>query len=230
MGEGTLGRMAARSGFSRCGIHPWFQPVQGRVLISPQDITALVLAGGRGRRMGGRDKGLLPFGEDLLIERVLDQVAPQVGQMLISANRNREVHAAFGYPVLEDPLEDFQGPLAGILAGLRYMDTPYLLTLPVDAPVVPADLAGRLATGIADASADVAFAHDGARLQPVYALMHRRVLPALEQALGVGERQVWRWYLTLDWISVDFSDVSDQFRNINTPADYASVAESRKGD
>jgi molybdenum cofactor guanylyltransferase len=192
-------------------------------LIPREDITALVLAGGKSRRMGGRDKGLLPFGDGLLIGHVLAQIAPQVGEVLISANRNQTAYAAFGYPVLEDPLEDFQGPLAGFLAGLERMRTNYLLTLPCDGPVVVPDLAARLAAGLVAADADIAVAQDGRRLQPVYTLLHRRVLAGLHQALAAGERKIDRWFPMHNWVKVDFSDVPQQFSNINTPEDYASV-------
>jgi molybdenum cofactor guanylyltransferase len=192
-------------------------------MIAAGDITALVLAGGKGRRMGGRDKGLLPFGDKPLVGHVLDAIAPQVGALLISANRNQADYRRFGYPVLADPLDDFQGPLAGFLAGLEQMQTAYLLTLPCDGPVVVDDLAGRLASGLTAADAEIAVAHDGRRLQPVYALLHRRVLPGLRIALQEGERKIDRWYPRNRWVTVDFSDVPEQFDNINTPEDYASA-------
>lgn len=198
-------------------------------LIERQEITALILAGGKSRRMGGRDKGLLPFGDGLLAGHVLDAIRPQVGAVLISANRHREEYAQFGAPVLADPLDDFQGPLAGFLAGLRHMQTEYLLTLPCDGPVIVEDLAQRLAAGLSGSDADIAVAHDGNRLQPVYALLSRRVLPDLVLALGEGERKIDRWYARNRWVKVDFSDVPQQFSNINTPEDYASAATSQPG-
>lgn len=196
-------------------------------MIEPNDITALVLAGGKSRRMGGRDKGLLPFGDGLLVGHVLDAVLPQVRTALISANRNREAYARFGFPVLADPLEGFQGPLAGFLAGLEAMQTTYLLTLPCDGPVIVPDLARRLADGLSAAVADIAVAHDGERLQPVYALIHRRVLPGLRRALAEGERKIDRWYPRHNWVTVDFSDCPEQFSNINTPEDYESAGGAR---
>lgn len=196
-------------------------------MIDRQQITALILAGGKSRRMGGTDKGLLPFGGGLLVGHVLDAIRPQVGGVLISANRHQAEYEQFGVPVLTDPLDDFQGPLAGFLAGLRQMQTEYLLTLPCDGPVVVDDLAGRLAAGLSRSDADIAVAHDGNRLQPVYALLNRRVLPDLELALGEGERKIDRWYARNRWVRVDFHDVPEQFSNINTPEDYASAAKSQ---
>jgi len=207
-----------------------FQPNWGAIrLIDAQDITALVLAGGKSRRMGGRDKGLLPFGNGLLVQHVLDAILPQVGTALISANRNQAEYEQLGYPVIADPLDDFQGPLAGFLAGLEHMQTDYLLTLPCDGPVVVPDLARRLAVGLVEANADIAVAHDGRRLQPVYALLHRRVLPGLRLALQQGERKIDRWYPLNAWVTVDFSDVPEQFSNINTPEDYASAGQPQSG-
>jgi molybdenum cofactor guanylyltransferase len=194
-------------------------------LIDARHITALILAGGKSRRMGGRDKGLLPFGDNLLVSHVLDAILPQVGTAMISANRNQAEYAQFGFPVVADPLEDFQGPLAGFLAGLEHMRTDYMLTLPCDGPVIVEDLAQRLAGGLSKAGADIAVAHDGDRLQPVYALLHRRVLPGLRAALDEGERKIDRWYPRNRWVTVDFSDVPEQFSNINTPEDYASVGQ-----
>ncbi len=195
--------------------------------IQADDITALVLAGGKSRRMGGRDKGLLPFGDSLLVGHVIDAIRPQVGAILISANRNQADYAQFGYPVVADPLDDYQGPLAGFLGGLQQMQTDYLLTLPCDGPVVVADLVVRLARGLKDADADIAVAHDGKRLQPVYTLMHRRVLADLSAALEEGERKIDRWFPRNSWVRVDFSDVPEQFSNINTPDDYASAGQAR---
>ena len=198
-------------------------------VIEAERITALILAGGKSRRMGGRDKGLLPFGDGVLVGQVIDAVLPQVGAVLISANRNQEEYRRFGFPVLADPLDDFQGPLAGFLAGLEDMDTEFLLTLPCDGPVVVPDLARRLAGGLTAAGADVAVAHDGKRLQPVYALMHRDLVSDLRLALEQGERKIDRWYPRNHWVTVDFSDVPQQFQNINTPEDYAGASRAAAG-
>lgn len=192
-------------------------------MIDRQDITALVLAGGKSRRMGGKDKGLLPFADETLIGHVVKAILPQVGSVLISANRNLEEYQRLGFPVIADPLDDFQGPLAGFLAGLEEMRTEYLLTLPCDGPFVVANLAQRLAAGLTAADAEIAVAQDGQRLQPVYALLHRGVVSDLRQALEQGERKIDRWYPRNRWVTVDFSDVPAQFSNINTPEDYASA-------
>ena len=198
-------------------------------VIDPQEVTALILAGGKSRRMGGKDKGLLPFGDRLLVEHVLACILPQVGKALISANRNQETYRRLGHPVVADPLAGFQGPLAGFLAGLENMQTDYLVALPCDGPIIVPDLVRRLAAGLMEAGADIAVAHDGNRLQPVYALIHHRVLPGLRAALAQGERKIDRWYPQHNWVTVDFSDVPEQFSNINTPEDYAGAGQAVQG-
>jgi molybdenum cofactor guanylyltransferase len=193
-------------------------------MIEPSEITALILAGGRGRRMGGRDKGLLPWHGRPLVEHVAASIRPQVGALLISANRNEAAYGRLGLPVLADPIADYQGPLAGFLAGLQAMQTDYLLTLPCDGPVVIPDLARRLANGVAREGAEIGVAFDGRRLQPVYTLLHRAVLPGLRAALDEGERKIDRWFPRHHWTRVDFADVPQLFDNINTPEDLAEAS------
>ena len=190
--------------------------------IAPGDITAVILAGGRGSRMGGLDKGLLAFRGTCLAGAVLEAVRPRVGAVLVSANRNLEDYARLGVPVVRDSLPGYQGPLAGILAGLGHAATPYLLTLPCDGPFFGPDLVVRLAEALAGAKAEVAVAHDGERLQAAYALMRRDLEPTLRAAIASGERKIQAWYRTRDWTRVDFVDHPEWFVNLNTPADYRS--------
>ena len=104
--------------------------------VTAEDITVVILAGGMGRRMGGQDKGLVEFQGKSLIRHVVDAIRLQSSQILINANRNIEQYRAMGYPVVEDSLSGFQGPLAGFLAALQTISTSYLLTLPCDGPFV----------------------------------------------------------------------------------------------
>ena len=188
--------------------------------IAPADITALILAGGRGSRMGGQDKGLLPFRGTCLAGAVLDGIRPHVGAVLVSANRNLDDYARLGAAVVRDSLPGHQGPLAGILAGLEHAATPYLLTLPCDGPFFGPGLVARLSAALSASAAEVAVAHDGERLQAAYALLERRLLPALRAALEAGERRTQGWYRSLNWTQVDFSDQPGWFLNLNTPEDY----------
>jgi molybdopterin molybdotransferase len=179
-------------------------------------ILGLILAGGRGTRMGNADKGLQPFRTSTLVAEVMARLAPQVAGVAISANRNLDAYRAFGVPVWPDAAADFAGPLAGLAAGLRHATSPLLLTAPCDSPFLPADLAGRLLAGMLENDADVAVAvtPDGRR-QPVFCLVKTGVLPVLEAYLAGGGRKMDGWYGTLTVADVPFTD-SDAFRNINT--------------
>jgi len=186
-------------------------------------ITALVLAGGRGRRMGGRDKGLVELRGRPLAAHVIDAIAPQVEAVLINANRNGDRYGAFGWPVVSDALTDYQGPLAGFAVGMAASTTPLLLTLPCDGPMVAPDLAERLAGALEGAGADIAVAHDGSRMQPVYALLRCALLPSLEAFLAAGDRKIDLWYEGHHTVNVDFSDFPEQFTNVNTPEERARL-------
>ncbi len=180
-------------------------------------MTAVILAGGMGRRMGGKDKGLVELQGRPLVAHVIEAVAPQVSHLLINANRNQPVYARFGPPVLSDELEGFQGPLAGILTAMKKAPTPLLLVVPCDAPRPPADLGARLQRAMADADAEIAVAHDGDRLQPVHALIATALADDLESYLGSGKRKIDHWYARHRMVVVDFSDQPEAFVNINTP-------------
>jgi molybdopterin molybdotransferase len=188
-------------------------------LATPPDIHGLILAGGRGSRMGNVDKGLQPFRGTTLVAAVMARLAPQVASVSISANRNLEAYAALGAPVWVDATTDFAGPLAGLEAGLRSCSAPLLLTAPCDSPFLPADLAARLLAGLSDQDADVALAvtADGQR-HPVFCLVKRSVLPVLQAYLAGGGRKMGGWYGGLTVAEVLFAD-SDAFRNINTLAE-----------
>ena len=158
-----------------------------------------------------------------MIEWILNAISPQVENILINANRNQEEYARYGYPVCSDQLEGYQGPLAGFAAAMMASDTPYIVTLPCDGPFVTPDLVSRMLRAMNHDNADIVVAHDGQRLQPVYALLATHLLPDLERFLATGERKIDRWYAMHPMVSVDFSDRPETFRNINTPEDVADV-------
>ena len=189
-------------------------------------ITGVILAGGRGSRLLGQDKGLVCFKAKPLIERILQGLPAQVGQILISANRNLAAYQAYTYPVISDDLSGFQGPLAGILSAMQQVSTAYILTIPCDAPYVCPVLAERLYQALQDSSADIAVAHDGQREQSVYALIKVATAPHLAQYLAQGERKLSLWYRQLHSVSVDFSDYAYAFQNINTPEQKQMMEQS----
>jgi molybdopterin-guanine dinucleotide biosynthesis protein A len=182
-----------------------------------KETTGIVLAGGPARRMGGVDKALASLGGRPMIKRVLERLAPQVDEILISANRNFEVYEAYGLRVLPDEYGGYAGPLAGLHAGMRAAKHPLVLSVPCDSPFLPADLAERLHAALG--AHDAAIARTGAQLHPVFALARRTLLPRLEQFLSSAGHKVEAWYATLDRVEVAFDDEADAFRNINTAAE-----------
>ncbi|MEJ2423080.1 MAG: molybdenum cofactor guanylyltransferase MobA [Candidatus Thiodiazotropha sp.] len=185
-------------------------------MIDPADITAVILAGGRGRRMGGVDKGLVTYNGRPLIAHVIDAIAPQVHRLMINANRNLAQYQRFGYPVFADSLTDFQGPLAGFLAAMEEVQTPYLVTVPCDGPELANHLVQRLSQALERDSAEIAIAHDGQRLQPVYALIAVSLKQSLKDYLEGGDRKIDLWYTRHQTTTADFSDLPETFININT--------------
>lgn len=194
--------------------------------ISADQITAVILAGGRGQRMGGRDKGLVKLAGKPLIAHVLDRIAPQVGKLLLSANRNIEQYQQYGYPVISDNMADFQGPLAGVLRAMSMADTRYILTLPCDSPMLPHDLVARLSWALEEnEAAELAVAHDGERAQRAIALMPVNLKADLQSYLNQGDRQIGRWYRRHTVVSSDFSDNHDDFLNVNTAEELEHLVE-----
>lgn len=188
-----------------------------------QGITGLVLAGGQGSRLGGRDKGLVEYRGRPMLDYVLAALRPQVGEILISANRNLEWYRKTGHRVVTDPDGDFAGPLAGILAGLRAAHTSCVAVVPCDGPLVPPDLVARLRAALRERGAAVAAAHDGERLHPTFALVPASLAGALEDYLRSGRRKVSEFYAENDFVAVDFSDCPQAFLNVNTPEDLARL-------
>lgn len=186
------------------------------------DITAVVLAGGRGLRMGGLDKGLVEVAGRPLIGYTLAALAPQVGAIVINANRNAERYRAWGYPVIADASGDFDGPLAGMCAALGAITTPLLLTVPCDCPRLAPDLAARLHAALLRDDAEIAVAHDGTRTQPVFALLRRELHADLAEQLAAGERKIDRWFRFHRLAPVDFSDRPEHFVNLNSPEEKAA--------
>lgn len=184
--------------------------------INPDSITAVILAGGEGSRMGGIDKGLLELNGQPLIKHVITRIAPQVAQLIISANRNLERYQSYGYPVITDQITD-KGPLAGILSALQYCHSEWLLTIPCDTPYIPTDLVARICNTKNPAQAALYTVHDGERLQPLVSMLHRDLITSLQNYLAADNRKVTDWLAHENSMTVDFSDQKSAFININTP-------------
>ena len=196
-------------------------------MIARAEITGLVLAGGRGARMGGVDKGLQNFNGMPLALHTMMRLQPQVGELMINANRNLGAYESFGVPVWPDVLDDFAGPLAGFLTALERCETPWLITTPCDTPLFPQDLVARLAKAAHDEDAEIAMAaareEDGQlRPQPVFCLMRIELLESLVSFTHGGGRKIDAWTAQHRTVLVPFDrpgDAPDAFFNANTLAE-----------
>lgn len=201
-------------------------------MIPLDQITGLILAGGRGSRMGGVDKGLQNHHGIPLALHALLRLQPQVGELMINANRNLGAYEALGAPVWPDVLPDYPGPLAGLLAGLERCETPYLVTVPCDTPNFPADLVARLAQALQAEGADIAMAatqEDGQlRTQPVFCLLRTELMEDLVACLQAGERKIDRWTARHRVAVVPFEDTA-AFFNANTVAELQQLQTRHAG-
>jgi len=189
-------------------------------------ISAIILSGGRATRMNGVDKGLVLLQSKPLIQHVIERLTPQVDEILINANRELTQYQALGYPVLQDEVEDFLGPLAGFSLGLQHAKHDYVLTVPCDSPLLPVDLAQRLMAALVENNAEIAVATSEDSTHPVFCLCKKTVLPSLTAYLQHGERRVSAWQKSQKYIEVDFSDNSEAFTNLNTLEDLAALEET----
>ena len=184
-------------------------------------ITGLILAGGEGRRMGGCDKGLQTYQGRPLVAHVVERLAPQVDDLLISANRNGATYQDLGYPVVSDSaFPDFAGPLAGLLEGLTAAHQEWVLMAPCDSPRVPLNLAEELSRALTEAEKELAYAVGPEREHPVFCLCHRRLASSLAVFLANGGRKVRAWQAEVGGVPVCFPDEA-AFHNFNTLADLA---------
>ena len=181
-----------------------------------KEISVVILAGGEGRRMGGQDKGLIPYHGRPLIEHVLEAVPAQVAALLVSANRNLETYRQYGQ-VICDEAPGYAGPLAGILAALHNAHTPYLLVLPCDTPKLPRDLLSKLYTALSDQKADIAIANNAGRRHHVIVLLKTSLADDLQEYLAGGERRVGDWLKRHKFVDVLFEGDGEYFANINQP-------------
>ena len=207
----------------------------GDRVIEASHITGVILAGGRGSRMGGVDKGLQPYRGMPLALHTLMRLAPQVGEVMINANRNLGAYESFGVPVWPDASDEFAGPLAGFLAGLERCETPYLVTVPCDTPAFPEDLVARLAAALEAEGAEIAMVRAadaerpeaGPQLQPVFCLLSTSLLESLVGFMQAGGRKIDRWTAQHRCTAVDFPDAA-AFFNANTLQELRAL-EARGG-
>lgn len=182
----------------------------------PADITGLILAGGAGRRAGGRDKGLVRWRGEPLAQQVARRLRPQCAELLVSCNRNFARYAEYG-SVVRDEITGYQGPLAGLHSAARRIRTPLTLVCPCDVPGVPDDLGAKLASALAASGARIAYARAGGRRHYCCALLVTSCLATLEEFMAGGGRAVRVWYALQGAVAVDFPGAEDAFRNLNIP-------------
>lgn len=203
-------------------------------------ITGVVLAGGRGTRMGGVDKGLQLYNDIPLAKHAVQQLRPQVGKLLINANRNLEIYQTWGSEVaaevVVDGLADFAGPLAGFLVGLQQCTTPFLMTVPCDTPRFPSDLVARLSEALVQQDAEIAMVsspdEDGVlRHQPVFCLMKQTLLESLKVFTDDDGRKIGAWAAQQKLVRVNFNEAHDDskaFYNANTLHDLLQLSAYEK--
>ena len=195
-------------------------------MIARDQITGLILAGGRGARMGGVDKGLQNhLGAPLALHALL-RLGPQVGEVMINANRNLGAYESMGVPVWPDTLPDYAGPLAGFLTGLERCETSYLVTVPCDSPRFPLDLVERLADGLESQQAEIALAatreRDTTQVHPVFCLMKTSLMESLVRFTHGGQRKIDRWTAQHRCVEVVFEDAA-AFANANTASELQQL-------
>lgn len=187
-------------------------------------ITGVILAGGRGRRMGGVDKGLVELHGKPMVSHVIGRLEPQVAELFINANRETARYEALGLTVIEDDVPGFAGPLAGLHKAMKLASHPYVLAVPCDSPILPAKLAQRFINAMIERDADIVIAKAGAQVHPVFCLCRTSLLPSLESYLQSGGRKVEDWQRKHDLVEVVFDDQSDAFYNVNTSEELAHLA------
>lgn len=190
-------------------------------MLTIEDITAIILSGGQGSRVNNHDKGLISYRDKPLISHVIDKISPQVDNIVISCNRNTEIYAKYGFPIAKD-LENtnnsvqFEGPLAGIQAGLNQIKTQAAIIVPCDNPNIPPILVKRLITAVNQYNKLMATPNDGHRIQPLYSLLTLSAKEPLDNFLKSGQRKAEFFFLQQGTLKVDFSDCKEHFLNLNT--------------
>ena len=190
-------------------------------------ITGLILAGGRGSRMGSVDKGLQLFKSRPMVAHVLTRFQPQVDEILINANRSIEDYEKFGFQVIADAIDGFAGPLAGLHIGMTHATHPLVATVPCDSPFLPLDLIARLTTALHAADAELAVAKTFDQPHPVFCLVKTSLAPHLQAFLESGQRKIDKWTNTLKIVEVQFDDEEAAFSNINTIDELKSFEQSK---
>ena len=184
--------------------------------ITKNDITGVILAGGRARRMEGQDKGLILFNGKPLIEHVIEVFNPQVSKLIINANRNHDKYSQYGFEIIPDEYPNYCGPLAGMASALNKIKTPYLVTVPCDSPFISDNLVSYLSIAIFNKNTEISVAHNGKRLQPVFCMLKKTLISSMNVYLTKGERKIDKWFSQHPIAIADLSHSSKSFENFNS--------------
>jgi molybdopterin-guanine dinucleotide biosynthesis protein A len=193
------------------------------IMNSQTKVTGVILAGGLARRMNKQDKGLVNFRGRPMVSYAITALAPVVGQIVINANRNSEQYRQFGWPVVADQTDSFDGPLAGVLAAMSHADADVLLVIPCDSPLIKAEHLQKLLTTRAENDADVAAAFDGERLHPVFLAIKTTLKTSLQDYLASGQRKMAFWLERQNMVKADFSNEPGIFSNVNTMTELSAL-------
>ena len=188
--------------------------------ITPSLITSVILAGGKGSRYQGQDKGLLPFNNHTFVTQLIHAFQSQVADFIISANRHLDHYQQFGYRVVTDTQAAYLGPLAGIAAALSVVTTPYAFVIACDMPLLDRRCLARLITTLEQQQSDVCYAHDGKQAQPLCALLKTNLAPSLDAQLASGNYKLTAWLNNQQYSIADCRQLSLLFSNINTQHDH----------
>jgi len=191
--------------------------------MTQDSITGLILAGGKARRMGGIDKGLVSLKGQPMVKHVIQRLSPQVGKILINANREIERYQSLGFTVVSDEINDLAGPLAGLHAGMKAAKTEFIMSVPCDSPLLPNDLSQRLITALKSQNADITVAKTGEQHHPVFCLCRTSLAQDLEAYLNAGGRKVDEWQKKHAYVEVSFDDNPLAFSNVNTPEELSKL-------
>jgi molybdopterin-guanine dinucleotide biosynthesis protein A len=183
---------------------------------SQTKVAGVILAGGRARRMDNQDKGLVKFKGRPMVSYALAALAPAVDCVFINANRNIDQYRQFGWPVISDQTDSFDGPLAGVLSAMLHADADVLVVMPCDSPLIKTQHLQKLLLTRAESNADVAVAFDGIRIHPVFLAIKTTLKTSLQDYLASDQRKVAAWLAQQNLVQVDFSDEPEIFSNINT--------------
>ena len=194
-------------------------------VISPSEITAIVLAGGQGSRMGGLDKGWVEHKNRPMIETITEKLTTRVGKLLISANRNIERYQTLGFPVIPDAADikksdDFEGPIAGIISCMRRSETELMIIVPCDAPLFSMHLVENLCRQFNKTHSKLTLYEVEGHLQPLFGLFSQSLLPSLEKYYGSGERKLVHWCKLQGPDIIKFKGDLSEFANFNAPTDF----------